>query len=34
MILIFIDVQVQVVQPLPDEKPKFANRNIPEAILR
>jgi len=28
------DVQVQVVQPISDEKTRFANRNIPEAILR
>ncbi|CAF1392432.1 unnamed protein product [Adineta ricciae] len=27
-------VQVQVVQPISDEKTRFGNRNIPEAILR
>ncbi|CAF5211458.1 unnamed protein product, partial [Rotaria magnacalcarata] len=27
-------VQVQVVQPISDEKAKFKNRNIPEAILQ
>jgi hypothetical protein len=33
-IFVFKDVQVQVVQPISDEKTRFANRNIPEAILR
>ncbi|CAF4442265.1 unnamed protein product, partial [Adineta steineri] len=27
-------VQVQVVQPISDEKARFGNRNIPEAILQ
>lgn len=33
-ILSFVDVQVQVVQPISDEKVRFGNRNIPEAIVR
>jgi hypothetical protein len=31
---LFEDVQVQVVQPISDEKARFGNKNIPEAILR